>query len=391
MQIKRPTAWFAAAVSIGLLSTIILRSTPRQFEIVEGPFVQLSSTTGVNLVWFGNQEAQNEVSITNEGVEILVASVPHSNLRFEIAIDGLDAGHRYEYSIAADGVEQFRSTFATSKTENSQFRILVFGDSGTGSRAQYRLAAEMTSTSPDLILHTGDLVYEHGERSGYRARFFRPYADLISRVNLWPALGNHDIHAPEYGQAYFDVFTLPENGPGNATPEQHYWFDYASARIAVINSNAKNDETEIADVSSWLNSVFTDDGPGWKFLSTHHCPYSTDHFRPMLRKHLVPVLEKVGVHVVFCGHDHFYMRTHPIRGGQAVAANGGPVYVVSGAGADLADAGLQTDIAPLIAVVNDESLSYTVVDVDDRQLTLRQIAPSGRVIDDWTLSRINLP
>ena len=373
----------AAAISVGLL---LFCNENRSFRIVEGPLVQLASESGVTLVWSGSEEIANDVRISVEGDERLETVTP-AGLRYRLRLDGLTAGRHYEYSISAAETELFRGRFLTNKTNREAFRILVFGDSGTGGRRQYQLADEFPQVKPDLVLHTGDVVYEHGERDGYEKRFFEPYAELISGVNLWPTLGNHDMHPPGNGKPYRDVFELPLNGPAGLIPEEHYWFDYSSARIAVINSTSPDRETNLRAIAPWLEQVFASSQSTWRFVLSHYCPYSVDHDRPVLKEQLVPLFERLDIDVVFCGHDHFYMRTPLMKQGAISDDGSGVVYIVSGAAGALGNATYDPLRHAFVAVIEDESYSYTIVDVDNSTLRLRQIARGGREIDRWGKSR----
>ena len=206
---------------------------------------------------------------------------------------------------------------------------------------------------------------------------------------FWPCLGNHDIAEPDLGAPYLEVFELPENGPTGSTPERSYWFDYAAARIAVIDINL--DEPQLRDVvAPWLTDVMSEPGPRWKFVSLHHPPYTGGAYQPdqRVQNALVPVFEAVGVDIVFAGHDHMYQRTAPIRAGEVVEEGAGVVYVVSGAGGALIYDALPPDQRPAYVIaLNDEVHSFTRVNIDGDTLRLRQIAVDGEVIDDWTLRK----
>ena len=122
-----------------------------------------------------------------------------------------------------------------------------------------------------LDLHTGDLVYHRGQRSHYPDRFFAPYRELLAQVNFWPCLGNHDVAKPDLGAPYLDVFELPENGPAGLPAERSYWFDYAAARVAVIDSNVE--EAALRDtVAPWLSEVMS---PPWGVFTPHKTPVTS--------------------------------------------------------------------------------------------------------------------
>src|SRR5215208_4537245 len=77
--------------------------------------------------------------------------------------------------------------------DDSRFSFAVVGDSGSGGKGQLAVAALLERLRPDLVLHTGDVVYPAGHERHYDRRFFAPYRNLIKTVPLFPVLGNHDV------------------------------------------------------------------------------------------------------------------------------------------------------------------------------------------------------
>lgn len=362
--------------------------------IYEGPLVQMAGEHQVTLVWYMTRPVSDGLSVRLGTSEEREFTVETSGRRCRVTTTGLDAGRAYPYTIALGGRTLAQAELRTNKPAHQPFRFVVFGDSGRATQEQYRLAAQMTAADPDFVLHTGDVVYPAGQRHNYRERFFVPYADLLRRVNLWPSLGNHDLYEPSLGRPYLEIFELPENGPPGQPAERNYWFDYAAARVAVVDSNI--DEQALRDdVAPWLDNVLTETDAAWKFVVFHHPPYTGGHYTPhrRIQNTLVPVFEAAGVDVVFNGHDHMYQRTHALRGGEVTAAGRGVVYIVSGAGgARLYDALPPEERPPYIAALNNETHSFTSVSVvSDQELTLEQISLVGESLDRWTLRKPSPP
>jgi len=268
-------------------------------------------------------------------------------------------------------------------TAAETFSFAVLGDSGTGSRAQRLVARAIAAARPDLIIHTGDLVYLTGQLGDYPERFFRPYAELITGIPFMPVVGNHDL-VHKQGAGFEHVFLLPQNGPSGTQPERSYWFDFANARFAAVDTNASPDDLR-RKVAPWLDSVFRNCPRKWKFVYMHHPPYSGCEKRtsnPKVRQILAPVLEQPGIDIVFCGHNHFYERTHPLRSGRIVPPSDGVVYVVTGAaGATLYPE--KADSPDYIAAFCDSAHSFTLVRLNADRLVLQQIDTRGKVLDRW--------
>jgi 3',5'-cyclic AMP phosphodiesterase CpdA len=355
-------------------------------RVREGPLVQMAAPDGVTLVWYTTRPVACRAVVTIDGRAQGFDAAAEGN-RHLARISGLLPGTSYPYEIRAGGRRLVGDlAFQTNRTASERFTFLVLGDSGMGNREQYVLGGLMARTLPaaDFVLHTGDLVYPDGARGRYEARFFAPYRHLLARVNFWPCLGNHDVAKDGRAPAYEEVFALPENGPAGLPADHNYWFDYAAARIAVVDSDV--DETTLREqVAPWLREVLAAPEPRWKFVAFHHPPYTGGQYPPDARvqRSLVPVFEETGVDVVFSGDDHSYQRMHPLRGGRIVNAGEGVLYIVTAAGG-----GRLYEPTPqrpeYVAVLDHQHFSFTQVSIDGDELTLRQIALEGQTLDQWT-------
>jgi hypothetical protein len=358
-------------------------------RVVEGPLIQLVTPTSAAVVWFTSRPAECTFELTAEGARPTV-TIESRGRRHVARLAGLTPDTAYAYTIYG-GRRLAGDTLRSGKTVEQPIRFIVFGDSGKGKPEQFHLVPLMRAAAPDFLVHTGDVVYPDGARGRYSARFFAPYRALLSRVALWPSLGNHDVDDRGAAGPYLDVFELPANGPAGTTPGHHYWFDQGPARFAVLDSNVPG--AELRDrVAPWLREVLGDAAPRWRFVVMHHPPYSTGRYRPSpdILAELVPVFEEAGVDVVFAGHDHNYQRSQGLRGGAVVAPNEGVHYVISGAGgARLYE--LQEPRSALFAAAYDRQHGFTVVELAGDVLHLKQIVRDGTTVDEWVLDRAAAP
>ncbi len=379
--------WVLAAIALALaLSAVAPWILP--LRIYEGPLVQAAAPDGATLVWYLTRPGRCSLTVEVEGAKRDVP-VTAAGARCEAQVAGLHRGRTYAYEIHAGRRSLTRGlTLQTNRPAGERFSFLVFGDSGKGSRAQYRLGEVMAATQPppDFLLHTGDVVYPDGARRRYEERFFAPYRPLLARVSFWPCLGNHDVDDDGAAEPYCEVFTLPQNGPPGLPPEHHYWFEYGAARIAVVDTNVSA-ATLRDHVAPWLRDLLsTEPPPRWRFVSLHHPPYTGGKYLPnaAVQAHLVPIFEAHGVDVVFCGHDHSYQRIGPLSGGAAAPAGEGVLYIITAAGG----ASLYQPRGPLpgyVAVFDNTHFSFTQVIVDGDELRLRQIDVDGHTLDEFTL------
>ncbi len=359
-----------------------------------GPMLQAVTEDGFTVVWQVNKSGSGELHLL-EG-ETVVRKVParFEHGRFVARVDDLKPGQTCRYRVA---LKQVGSTFVfdeawTARTRpgrESDIRFIAFGDSGTGGGGQYRLGEEIAKEKPELMIHTGDLVYPDGERDDYVGHFFRPYADLLPSAMFMPSVGNHDDNTEE-AAPLLRVFELPENGPEGTDPERHYWFDWGRARFVALDSTVE--ESEFAEkIAPWLEAVFADAGPRWRFVFFHHPPYTGCTKHPpdvRIQRILVPVFERALVDVVFCGHNHLYERCLPLKGGKVVDPREGVLYIVTGAGGGGLYREKAKDERPnYVAVAFDEDYSFTAVEATGTRLELRQIAIGGKLVDRYTLER----
>jgi len=349
--------------------------------IVSGPMIQMVTPTGFTVVWNRNGPPVKcaVTAVSDAGESHRPKSFTQSDDGRCVAVfDGLAPNTAYEYHICADPNNKAFATrtspmpkarsAATSRPAHGDdvapavVRILAFGDSGQGDANQYQLAAQMAKVKPNLIIHTGDLIYPDGERSDYREKFYRPYASLIAAAPFYPCPGNHDVRT-DRAAPLFEQFVLPENGPAEETPERNYWFDYGDIRFVSIDSNVYLESLEKVIVP-WLDRALSASDARWKVCFLHHPVYSNAKYGPTkkLWNTIVPVMEKRGVQLVLNGHDHLYERTHPILRKEIVAPGQGIVYVTTGAGGAELYAPRDTPI-PEIAVTYHAKHSFTTIDV----------------------------
>ncbi|MGE3181059.1 MAG: metallophosphoesterase [Phycisphaerae bacterium] len=358
-------------------------------RILEGPFLQQSTQSGGTVVWTQSRAAQSTLQL-NDGTRLQSVTSAADGMRYAASIDGLSPAQAYAYSIrlGADKELFAGGVLQTAKTPDSAFRFIVFGDSGKGFFEQYELGKLMSKYEPDFLLHTGDIIYGGGERDRYPNRFFAPYQPMLQQITFWPCIGNHDDENVEGFEA---VFSPPHNGPAGLPPEHNYWFDYADARIAVIDSMAPKATVE-EQIAPWLDQVFADADATWRFVAFHHPPYSAGNYGPnqALQEALVPAVDRNAVDIVFNGHDHVYERMVPMRAGSPVAPGEGTVYVVTGmGGGPLNQLRPKAEQPAYIAASYDRNFSFTLISIDADGLKLQQIALGDEIVDTYDMTPRN--
>lgn len=200
-------------------------------------------------------------------------------------------------------------------------RFAVFGDSGTGSSAQFAVAQSLEASDADFLLHTGDIVYPRGAMSDYGPRYFAPYRRLLSRMPLYPAIGNHDYANQTIGERrgrrrFEEVYRRIHRKPA------YYSFDAGPIHFVSLDTNQAFHVDAAAPFGpgtaqdAWLRADLAASKAPWKVVFTHvPLVASEDHGdHDALLRWLAPLLKQHRVQVVFSGHDHIYERSKPIAG-----------------------------------------------------------------------------
>ena len=248
-------------------------------------------------------------------------------------------------------------------------RFSSLGDTGTGTRSQYAVAAAMIAHHQKqpfpLVLMAGDNIYNNGEMSKIAAVFERPYQPLLQRgVKFHACLGNHDIRT--------------ENG----TPQVRYpGFNmqgrYYSVRQGPVQFFALDTNTNAPwrDQLSWLDQELSRSDALWKVVFGHHTlyssgPHGTDRTRIRL---LVPLFQKHNVQLYINGHDHHYERSREING---------TTYVICGAGAGTRPVGRSSWTA-----YSASRLSFVSYTVYRDRMELQAIGTNHQVFDRGLIRR----
>jgi predicted phosphodiesterase len=270
-------------------------------------------------------------------------------------LSGLPAGEKFTYRVLMDGKSVFTSTAQAPKTKTQPQHFVVIGDIGAETADQKKLALQMHLAKPDFVAVPGDIVYEYGQISEYKKRFWPIYnaetadtagAPLLRSIPFIAAVGNHDsdtrdLDAKPDALAYYLYFSQPHNGllgkeggailpvlkgseenkqaflkaAGSNYPQMtNYSFDYGNAHWTVIDANTYMDWTD-AGILDWVAKDLENSKEAkWHFVMFHHPGFnsSREHFEQQHMRLLAPIFEKGGVDIVFNGHVHNYQRSYPM-------------------------------------------------------------------------------
>jgi len=305
--------------------------------------------------------------------------------RHTATLTGLEPGTSYVYAVG-DGSEDGWSElyeFTTAPEGESAFSFIYLGDAQNGLDRFGSLLKAAHRERPDAAFYVmaGDLVDRGNERDDWDT-FFKNTAGVFENYTLVPAIGNHEAQDDD-PHMYLDLFSLPRNGPRQLPPERAYSFTYGDVLFVVLDSTL-----DAQRQAPWLEKQLTESDATWTFVVYHHPAYTSrpGRYYEGVSTVWAPILERHDVDMVLQGHDHAYLRTHPMEGGQAAPeAETGPLYVISNAG----DKHYDQEAHPYTAVGDTEQQYWQVIDIqlDEDRLVYQSRTLDGELIDEVVLER----
>jgi len=219
------------------------------------------------------------------------------------------------------------------------FRFVAFGDTGSGSKAQQRVADQMWNWMHDhpfkVVVMLGDNVYGNHEISGGGdPRFFHDKFDLQyerfqqAGVVFHAAVGNHDMQTRHAQAEIDDVRRF-----GILGHDGYYQFsspgEYDVAGRPLVEFFCINSElhgVKLTEQTAWLDKALGGSKAVWKVVFLHHPLYTVrgQHSPAVeLRELIRPAMEKNHVQIILAGHNHFYARMKPVDGALQIISGGG--------------------------------------------------------------------
>jgi hypothetical protein len=259
---------------------------------------------------------------------------------------------------------------ATSSLPNDSdsVKFLVIGDSGTGDRPQYEVAAKIVEAHArfpfEFAIMLGDNMYG-GERAiDFVNKFEKPYKPLLDKdVRFYASLGNHD----DPSQRFYQKF--------NMDGKRYYTFRKKDVEFFVLDS------TYMAPPQiNWLRDELKRSDADWKISYFHHPIYSSGERHGSerdLQAIVEPLFVQNGVDAVFAGHEHFYERLKPQKG---------ILYITQGGAAKLRRGNIR-DNSVMTAQGFDTDRSFTLVEIRGDQMFFETISRLGQIVDSGVFTR----
>ena len=389
-----------------------------EFSPVTGPQNIILSFTGtpgeVAVTWWDvNTTDYMPVLLCNEdspdftGAGKIYAEKVFSDIqnRFSVytaVIRGISAGGTFRYAIETESGMTKPVSFTMPAEEESDFSFLYLGDVQASGTDELEAWGEMTGgayeANPDIKFGIigGDLVNNGQTITEWQALLGRA-SGVFSRIPLMTVPGNHESnHSSGKPKMYTDLLNLPENGP-SGFPEEFYSFDYGDAYFLMLNSNVflneqlnagSMTEADFDRIKSWMASDLAASDAAWKIVVMHHPAYEVvgDSAARKVMSEWAPVFEKAQVDLVFCGHQHVYMRTEPMYENR-IDHDNGITYVMGNSGSKF----YPKSNVFYSAVMLENTSTYQVVNVSGGLLEVRSFDKNHELVDSYTAGPKNRP
>ena len=265
--------------------------------------------------------------------------------------------------------------------QDGSVRFAVIGDIGRDSQGRSDVAKQVAAFHDaflfDFVIMLGDNVYGADTPAAMAGKFEEPYKPLLDAGLAFHAvLGNHDNPTVRFYERF------------NMGGERYYTFR-ASGRVSTRTEGAVRFfalDTGYLDLPQldWLERELSSSSSDWKIAFFHHPLYSSGRTHGSAlesRAVLEPLFVKYGVSVAFSGHDHFYERIKPQKGGI--------VYWVSGAGGSLRQGDIRA--TDMTAKGFDRDYQFMIVEIVGDDLYYEAITRRGVTIDSGVLHRPGAP
>lgn len=371
--------------------------------------VQIKAVSELAPIVYNHQNIDPEKSI----------SYYENMLFYKVSLSGLKPGTTYSYRVG-DKTDNLWSDIYTFKTEAENadsFSMIAVTDSHVSDAPVYSkfftdtLSAALKD-APDaaFIANAGDLINNYGMDDNEWDDYYYSMKGFAEKLPIVTVVGNHETRA--LGTKYYNLrFLNPQNGVGLAKDTDLsaldkyskavieeldntvYSFDYGNAHFVVLNSGSEKGASKqdaLALQREWLREDLKSTDKQWKVVIVHI---------PVQQNELVyDILDEYGVDLVMQGHTHHYVRTKPMKAGQAysgeydknsVSSANGTVYTILGhAGIKPASGDTPTDEWIEVSDVTEaRNPQYNILTFDDKKISFIAKALDGTVLDEFSITK----
>jgi len=302
--------------------------------------------------------------------------------RFMANLHSLAAGSTYEYRVGSPEEESWSSVrnFKTEAKDTKEFSFIWFGDTHRDPKWA-KMLNDANLRHPETAFYSiaGDIVTTGLYRTEWDM-FFGYSKDVFSDTPLMPVPGNHDRQDGLGAWMYYQLFSLPKNGPEKVDPESTYAFEYGNALFLMIDSTQPNEAQTL-----WIEDQLKNSNATWKFAMFHFPPFNFEEPYLDIQQEWGGLFDTYHVDMVMSGHIHYYMRSKPMNNGRVVDSfKDGTVYAVS-----IGTNGNHDDIGeePYAEKRFKDGQFYQYMTLTDKTLKYTTYNQTGDVVDEFLIEK----
>ncbi|HEX4457036.1 MAG TPA: metallophosphoesterase family protein [Polyangia bacterium] len=328
-------------------------------KVVNGPYSVRPSAAGVQLQWETDRSAPSWVTVSggarydggwsvHHGVDVSML-VPGSFYSFYVSTAESDAlpsecqalGVTDDYSNAGDdqlgryvqrrndcqqlaaAIKPAVADMHTPAAGGTTLKVAIVGDTRSTSTSTNAILGALAAESPDVIVHTGDLVASGSEANWHG--FFTVGAPALLHAPIVPVIGERDV--TPLADRFSQLFALD----GTTAAARAYSVDLGVVHLALLDSTA-----DAAGQAAWLDADLTAAqaaGAQHLYVVLHRGPWSSGASGgdSAALTNIVPVMRAHNVEAILSGHDNIY--EHGVSNGLNYFVTGGAGDTVDTLGA----------------------------------------------------------
>lgn len=218
-------------------------------KFVAKPYLQFATQTGMTFMWETARPGRGFVEFTETLPFDSRSAMGSPGTMHEIRVEGLKPQTPYFWrarTVADDGTELLSDvlTFQTAVTPDNPFMFVVLGDTQRNPTVIRKLQDFSYTLRPNFQIHVGDVVNDGPDKTEWVNEMFPSSWGLMSRVPMFPCIGNHE----EDHAHYYQYFSLPD-------PESWYTYTFGNAQFFVADTNKAIDPQ--SQQFKWLDAELT--------------------------------------------------------------------------------------------------------------------------------------
>jgi predicted phosphodiesterase len=335
---------------ICLFCLLFLHGIAQDIKITHGPYLQKVGEHEATVVWTTDNNAVSWIELAPAGNESFYSEERPKYYQTQdgnrvvgklhkITIPRLERGTEYRYRVFSKAVitdkllygnvasskvsgrQQLR--FVTLDSRKPEMSFMVLNDIHGRIDDLNALSGNVKFGKTDLVIFNGDMANHMSEEQQFFSAFMDESVKLFaSEVPVFYARGNHETRGL-LNWSFSDYFPT-NNG------KLYYAFRQGPVHFIVLDSGEDKPDSDIeyyglaqfdayrTEQQQWLKEELQSESfrtAPYKVVIIHIPPTGDDwHGTVEIQKKFIPLLNNVGITVMFCGHTHRYQYVEPQTG-----------------------------------------------------------------------------